>query len=90
MYLENVKCNRRKGAKKAAAKRRERQTKSRQTSDMSDDVCGTCYCEEPPRTEDNGDDDDDDDDDAQVIEWVACGSCAKWHHILCVQVTNLS
>ena len=50
-----------------------------------------CNREESPRAEDNGDGDNDDDDDAdaQVIEWVACGSCVEWHHILLEQVTNL-
>lgn len=80
-HLENVKSNRKRGAMKAAAKRRESQTKSKQTADL--DVCRTCNREEPPNV--GGDN-----DDLQNIEWVACDSCAQWHHIVCVQVTILS
>ena len=34
-------------------------------------VCRTCNSEEPPLAED-----DNDEDDGQMIEWVACDSCA--------------
>ena len=31
-----------------------------------------------------------DQDDEQMIEWVACDSCAEWHHIACVEMENIS
>ena len=61
-HLEDVACNRKRGAKKAAAKRRERRTNLRQRTDMSN-VCHTCNSEAPPLAED-----DNDTDDEQMIE----------------------
>ena len=40
---------------------------------------------EPPIGED-----DNDEGDEQMIEWVACDSCAEWHHIACVEMENIS
>ena len=77
-------CNCKRGAKKAAAKRQERQTNLRQRTDMSN-VCHTCNSEEPPLAEDNNDE-----DDEQMIEWVACGFCADWHHIASVEIESTS
>ena len=82
-HLEDVACNRKWGAKKAAAKRREGWTNLRQRTDMSNVSC-TCNSDEPPFAEDNNDEDDD-----QLIEWVACDSCAEWHHIACVEINNI-
>lgn len=83
-HLEDVACNRKRGAKKAAAKRQERQTNLRQRTDASN-VCHTCNSEEPPLAED-----DNDEDDEQMIDWVACNSCAQWHHIACVEIESIS
>lgn len=83
-HSEDVACNRKRGAKKAAAKRRERQTNLRQRTDASN-VCHTCNSEEPPLAED-----DNDEDDEQMIDWVACNSCTQWHHIACVEIESIS
>ena len=29
-----------------------------------------------------------DEDDEQIIEWVACDSCAEWHHVACVEIKS--
>lgn len=34
--------------------------------------------------------DDNDEDDEQMIEWVACDSCAQWHHNACVEIESIS
>ena len=45
----------------------------------------TCNSEEPPLGEDSIDE-----DDEQMIEWVACDSCAQWHHVACVEIRSIS
>ena len=44
-----------------------------------------CNSEEPLLAED-----DSDEDNEQMIEWVACDSCAGWHHIAHVQIESIS
>ena len=69
-HLQTVEENRRRGATKAAATRRAKQTRSTQETEPEHVLCGVCGKEYEEET-------------IEPELWIACDHCNLWFHCTC-------